>query len=315
MRKKLYLIINLILAVIMLSSATMGAYAVSTNDAKTAVELRNNCTLEIVYSSSEKAFSDCEIKLYHVANITDVKSYELFGNFKKYPVTINGTSSQTEWNEMKTTLNSYISADGIGADYTAKTNSEGKVLFENLTAGMYLVSAVKVKSGETTYSFDSFMVAVPGIDESGNWLYDVSAKPKMQENTPSKKEITYKAVKSWRDGLGKKRPESVSIEIYKDGKLQNTVILNSANNWMYSWKTVDDGSEWFVTEKNVPTDYKVGIQKNGNTFNILNTHNENIISPKTGDTRNPVIYLVLMLASGCAILILGITQRKKQNAN
>lgn len=42
--------------------------------------------------------------------------------------------------------------------------------------------------------------AVPGVDSEGQWVYSVSARPKMSVHTPAKGEVTYKAVKAWRDG-------------------------------------------------------------------------------------------------------------------
>lgn len=314
MKRTAYLIVNLILAAVMVLSGAMGVYAASTTGAKEKVELRGDCTLDVTYSSDGAAFSEQNIKLWHVADITEDAQYTLAGSFKDYSVAVTGTSSQTEWNEMTVTLNSYILADGIAPDYTAETDENGKVSFKNLDAGMYIVGSVRTEKDGKNYVFESFMVAVPGVDENGEWLYNVTAKPKISENTPSKGEVTYKAVKTWKDNA-KGRPDSVKVEICKDGALQRDVTLNSENNWTYLWKTVDDGSVWTVTEKNVPSGYKVGIQKNGDTFNITNSkrmpgQGESV--PKTGDTSNVTLYFLLMALSGVTLVILGIVQRKKR---
>lgn len=312
MKRRTYLIVNLILIAVTVFSGSMGAYAASTTDANEKVELRTDCRLDITYSSSDAAFVGQDIKLWHIADITEDAQYTLAGSFKNYPITVTGTTSQTEWNEMTVTLNSYILADGISPDHIAKTDENGKVSFESLNAGMYLVGSVRTEKYGKHYIFESFMAAVPGVDENGKWLYNVSAKPKMSENTPSKGEVTYKAVKTWKDN-GKNRPDSVSVEIFKDGALQETVALNGENNWMYSWTTVDDGSVWSVTEKNVPDGYKVGIQKNGDTFNVTNAKQyQGGGSSKTGDTTNMTLWFLLMAVSGMALVILSITQRKKR---
>ena len=52
---------------------------------------------------------------------------------------------------MTITLNSYILADGIAADQTAKTDARGKVVFDNLTAGIYLVSSVRTEQDGKYY--------------------------------------------------------------------------------------------------------------------------------------------------------------------
>lgn len=239
----------------------------------------------------------------------------LAGSFRSYPIQVTGTSSQSEWDEMTITLNSYILADGIAADQTAKTDARGKVVFDNLTAGIYLVSSVRTEQDGKYYVFESFLAAVPGVDSEGQWVYSVSARPKMSVHTPAKGEVTYKAVKAWRDG-GQDRPVSVSVEVRRDGQLQQSVTLSAENNWMYTWKAVDDGSVWTVNEVNVPEGYTVGIQRSGDTFSITNTKPETPAGnhPQTGDTTNMTLYVLLMAASGLALLVVGIVLRKKSRA-
>lgn len=137
----------------------------------------------------------------------------------------------------------------------------------------------------------------------------------MSVHTPAKGEVTYKAVKAWRDG-GRGRPVSVSVEVRRDGQLQQPVTLSAENNWMYTWKAVDDGSVWTVNEVNVPAGYTVGIQRSGDTFSITNTKPETPAgnNPKTGDTTNMTLYVLLMAASGLALLVVGIVLRKKSHA-
>ena len=94
------------------------------------------------------------------------------------------------------------------------------------------------------------------------------------------------------------------------------MALSAENNWMYTWKSVDDGSVWTVNETNVPEGYTVGIQRSGDTFSITNTKPAAPAGnhPQTGDTTNTTLYVVLMAASGLALLVLGIVLRKKSRA-
>ena len=218
------------------------------------MQLRSDCTLDVTYSSEGMVFAGQDIKLWHIADITEDAQYALAGRFRSYPIQVTGTSSQSEWDEMTITLNSYILADGIAADHTTKTDARGKVVFDNLTAGIYLGSSVRTEQAGKYYVFESFLAAVPGVDSEGQWVYSVSARPKMSVHTPAKGEVTYKAVKAWRDG-GQDRPVSVSVEVRRDGQLQQAVTLSAENNWMYTWKAVDDGSVWTVNEVNVPESY------------------------------------------------------------
>lgn len=106
------------------------------------------------------------------------------------------------------------------------------------------------------------------------------------------------------------------MEVRRDGQLQQTVTLSAENNWMYTWKAVDDGSVWTVNEVNVPEGYTVGIQRSGDTFSITNTKPETPAGnrPQTGDTTNMTLYVLLMAASGLALLVVGIVLRKKSRA-
>ena len=314
MKKTLYRIANFILIAVMLFSGTVTAHAASTMEAGEQVQLRSDCTLDVTYSSGAAVFAGQDIRLWHIADITENAQYTPAGSFRAYPIAVTGTSSQSEWDAMAITLNAYILADAVAPDRTGKTDANGRVSFRNLTAGLYLVSSVRTEQDGTFYVFESFLAAVPGVDDGGKWVYSVSAKPKMSEHTPSKGDVTYKAVKAWKDS-GKDRPESVGIEIRKDGQLQQTVTLSAGNNWMYTWKAVDDGSVWTVTEANVPAGYTVGIQRSGDTFTITNTKpapTEN--HPQTGDTTNMTLYVALMAASGVLLLALGIALRKKHRA-
>lgn len=105
------------------------------------------------------------------------------------------------------------------------------------TAGIYLVSSVRTEQDGKYYVFESFLAAVPGVDSEGQWVYSVSARPKMSVHTPAKGEVTYKVVKAWRDG-GKDRPVSVCVEIRRDGQLQQSVTLYNGRRLHPELKTV-----------------------------------------------------------------------------
>ena len=60
----------------------------------------------------------------------------------------------------------------------------------------------------------------------------------------------------------------------------------------------------------------MGIQRSGDTFSITNTKPETPAEnhPQTGDTTNMTLYVLLMAASGLAVLVVGIVLRKKSRA-
>ncbi len=314
MKRGMYILLNLLLAASMLVSAALCVFAISTTDAVNDVNTDAICSLSVSYTTGEMAFENQTVRLYHIADIKADLSYELSGGFACYPVSISGTKSKAEWKEMTSTLSSYILADGIKADTERLTDEGGNVSFTGLVPGMYLVGSVRVESDGKAYLFDAFMAAVPGLDENGIWVYDVSAKPKMAElEPPSDNDIEYIVIKTWKDeGNREKRPSEVTVEIFKNGISAESVILNSANNWMYSFKAADDGGVWSVAERNVPEGYRVGIQQNGNTFCVTNAYLSDDRAPQTGDNFDILPYLIIMLVSGILLIILGIAGRKKR---
>lgn len=111
MKRISYRIANFILIAALLLSGAVTAHAASTTEASEKVQLRSDCTLDVAYSSEGMVFAGQDIKLWHIADITEDAQYALAGSFRSYPIQVTGTSSQSEWDEMTITLNSYILAD------------------------------------------------------------------------------------------------------------------------------------------------------------------------------------------------------------
>ena len=61
-------------------------------------------------------------------------------------------------------------------------------------------------------------------------------------------------------------------------------------------------------------DYRVGLQKNGSTFQITNTHASEEIPPETGDTFRGFPYAALMLVSGAMLIVLGLIGKRRSHA-
>ncbi len=270
MKTKICLRFSLLFAALMMFTGVICSRTAPTAQAAEAAKH----SLTVTYSSAEEIFEGQDIKLWRIADVSAEWECTLAEKFKKYPVTVSVRASKAERKAMITTLIAYISADNIAPDHTLTTDENGTAKFTNLDTGMYLVGSLRIKNGSEMLEFESFTVVFPGVDEDGNILRDVSAKPKASRTEITGDEITYKVVKTWRDaGNSKKRPDSVVVEIYKDGVLQDkgTVELNSSNDWSCSWTVEDDGSVWEVIEKDVPSGYKVEVQKAGTTFTVINT--------------------------------------------
>jgi hypothetical protein len=295
--------------------------AASTTDAVEPISIDQDCSLTLSYTCDGTAFQDVAVKLYKVAEVSADFQYTLTNSFSSTSLSLNGVQSSDEWNTIRCTLETYISADGILPDTEGKTNSSGAVCFEGLKPGLYLAVAGHLKQEDLECYFDSALVAVPSLDSNGLWQYEVSVASKGEIIPPieADEEIQFKVVKLWKGDEGQKsRPGSIEVEIFRDGTLYEKAYLTKDNNWSYSWSVKDDGANWSVMERNVPSGYTMTVQKRERSFVITNTFipknpNGSSNAPQTGDTSNIMVFVILMILSGSMLIILGITG--KRNAN
>ena len=130
-------------------------------------------------------------------------------------------------------------------------------------------------------------------------------------------------MKLWKDsGHTENRPEGITVDIFRNGILHDTQVLNDSNNWVYAWQDADGKGVWTVAEKDVPESYSVVVAKKENIFNIVNTYDpphdddddkpEPPPPPPTGDTPIPMRYFMIMCISGLAMVVLGISIGRKK---
>lgn len=297
----------------LLLAAILFAVLLSPFPAHAATLLDPNAEAELTlhYQKDGTAFSDLQIGIYRVAQVVPEGSFELIEPFASYPVNIHGITAQEQWNHVAQTLCSYIVADGVKPDREERTKEDGTVCFSDLKTGLYFVREAVAQNSKGTYVFNQFMIYLPTPQTDGSYQYDVEAKPKCTDFVPN---TQYTVTKLWQDS-GKKnlRPKAVTVDIYQDGALKETQILSAANNWSYTWQVSgEDHSKWTVTERDVPEDYKVTVQQNGNTFSIINTRPTKPDTPQTGDTFAPLPLILTMCLAGLLLLILGLYGRRHQ---
>ena len=69
---------------------------------------------------------------------------------------------------------------------------------------------------------------------------------------------------------------------------------------------------WTVIEKNIPSEYILTIEEREHTFVLTNTFEEEepVPPPSTGDTSNIMFYIVMMIFSGCLLIITGVLWKR-----
>lgn len=268
-------------------------------------------SLTLHYQKDGKSFEDLKVSIYRVAEAFSNGTFKLIAPFSSYPVNIYHVTSQEQWKNITSTLSAYIVADQVAPDREEQTDAQGIASFAGLKTGLYLVSEVVAENSDGTYVFNQFMVYLPTPQPDGTYDYTIEANPKCIQFVPK---THYTVTKLWQDaGNQSARPKEVTVDIYKDGVLQETQILSAGNNWSYTWYvSVEDPGKWTVTERSVAEPYKVTIQENGSSFSIINTCQTQPKPPQTGDSFAPLPWILAMCISGVLLLILGIYGRRRK---
>ena len=282
--------------------------------AATPLDPAADASLTLYYQKEEQVFSNLQISIYRVAEAFPDGTFELIEPFASFPVNIHNITVQEQWKNTAVTLSSYIVANQLAPHRVEKTDETGTVVFEHLETGLYLVREVVAESNIGTYVFNQFMVYLPTPQADGSFDYTIEAKPKCVNYVPK---TEYRVTKLWQDaGHQADRPNQIIVDIYKNGALQDSQILNAGNNWSYVWYvSEEDHSEWTVAERAVSDHYTVTVQHSGSSFSIINTHEANLDipdAPQTGDTTNPLPWVFTMCFSGIMLII--IYGKRKDNA-
>lgn len=303
MRNFLFRVLTILLLVLTLlqPASVLAAETIDTN---------RSCSLELQYSKEGISFPDLSIRIYRVAELDRYRNHSLLPTYDAIPVKLNGIQSQKEWRDAADTMVSYIIANQMAPDHTAATNSGGIAKFSNLKTGLYLIQGVVAENNTGVYQFENFFVYLPTPQSDGSQKYDMVAKPKCTSFQPK---YDYQVTKLWKDqGIKNQRPKQVTVDILKNGTLQESVILSAENNWTYAWKTLDGNSTWTVVEKDVPASYKVTIATSGSSFSITNYRSAPAgAPPKTGDSFALRPWLTVMILSGFLLIACGILQKRR----
>ena len=134
--------------------------------------------------------------------------------------------------------------------------------------------------GDRMYIPQPVMLCLP-VSHQGTWIYDVTANAKYDEiPAGSGDEVSQlRVVKIWEDPEGEEHPAEITVQLLKDGKLWDSVVLSKDNNWRYTWTGLDQTALWQVAELEVPEGYTVTITREGDTFLVTNTCQEIDIPP------------------------------------
>lgn len=285
------------------------------------IDLSRDVHLTIHFTHEGQPLPGAELQIYKVADISERGEFSFLEEFAAYPLQFNELEGN-DWAAIANTFNSYIKMDNIQPTDTGITDGTGTVIFPRvrkpMEPGLYLITGNTLTYNDVCYTPVPSLVALPNREgDSHQWDYNVTVNMKYTFRTaPS----DCRVIKVWKDdGNENKRPDSVEVNLLKDGKVEDTVTLSRDNNWSYTWIGLARENSWTVAEKTVDgytvsiTQEQIAAEKNSpmhTVFNVTNTYTGNEADsklPQTGSLWWPV---PVMLITGLLLIIAGVMRMK-----
>ena len=206
---------------------------------------------------------------------------------------------------------------------TATTDANGKLAFGFKSEGSFYLKETKAPSGyvlsdkvvELTVSTKSYavekvenedktitMTIVPVLElkVKGAELLSGSTSMFVLKNDPETY-IDITVNKVWvNDKESGKRPETITVTLYKDGEKYDSKTLSAKTNWSCTWKDLPSQYKWTVDESSLPGGYTKKITQKDNTFTITNTYSTIV---GTGDNSAPILWALLAMTTAAGAVL------------
>ena len=230
-------------------------------------------TLELWCVKDQDIVDGMHWQIYRVGH-RDKNDYVFEDRFANYKPTLGDrTKPMLEWDAETVsgaaeTLRVYAITEELPNRGEGNTDEFGKLQFGGLEDGLYLVVGEILKKGTKTYIPSAIFFEMNGQEQA-----HLNAFPKIILETLDKQTADYSVRKVWANDKNQPPDESTYIvsELYRDGKLRETVRLDNSNNWTYEWSD-EAGHEWLVKEKEIPKNYSVVYRGNHTQYVIVNTY-------------------------------------------
>lgn len=239
--------------------------------------LRNSLLLHYYAINEAMPLADATFYLYRVAEPDAQGGYALTEEFTKYQVDI----SKLDWNEagrlteLAITLSAYALRDRVPDLETGITDVNGNLMFHDLEDGLYLISGnvldINVDGRECSFVPQPLLLPLPYPDSDGTVISDMEVDVKYNRFFTSSitDQVDLTARKVWIGG--ENHPDSIIVQLMRNGIVVETVELNEDNQWQYTWEGMESGYGWMALEEEIPKDYTVSIHQEDEVFTITNT--------------------------------------------
>lgn len=236
-------------------------------------EAEQTHTLRMKFITESGPVINSTFKAYYAMSLDGV----LTEDFEELSIEIGDLTDSENVNRLAFTLASYT-ASGVGMPVAqGVTNGLGYVDFENLPEGIYLVTGSSGTIGDFVYTPKPALITITSDSED---LIEAGVKYTVVAGSA---EIAYAVEKVWAVQEGVDCPQSVTVQLFRNGELYDEVVLNAENNWFHRWEDLSSDYDWYVIEKDIPSDYSVSITLDSSIFTI---ENKSTTPPGSSDTSS-----------------------------
>ena len=151
------------------------------------IEVGVDVSLKIEYHHDGTKIEGATFDIYKVAEITEDVEFLKTEEFEDCEETLENLE-EADWSEAAKKYADFAESDeAIEPFSSGKTDSEGIVSFPNgeeeMTTGLYLVVGQECEIDGVVYKCDPFFICLPNPDPDGEWIYDLTATPKVTTDT------------------------------------------------------------------------------------------------------------------------------------
>ncbi len=246
-------------------------------------------TLTLWCANDDDKVEGMHWRIYRIGHRT-ANDYVFEGDFAGYRATLGDKSKpMLDWSTETVAaageaLKRKAIADGIPFSSEGDTDAQGSLSFSGLEKGLYLVCGDVLEKDDVTYIPSALFFEMTGEDAAV-----LNAYPKIILRKKTSGGSHYSVRKVWQNEEDQAWNEntSVTVEIYRDNVKFDETVLNSGNNWTYSWDDRED-HDWFVYERYIPDSYTVAYLNNQTQFLIVNTFDDELGPPVITTTSTTV---------------------------
>lgn len=228
----------------------------------------NGKSMTLTCVKDGNALEGMKWKLYRIGERKDGE-FVLTGEFSGFPVDLKDMSVRNIMAAAQT-LEGFTIQKNTHVLANQKTGKDGTVTFTGLSNGLYLAIGKKMRQGVFTYEPSPLLLEIN--DESTGFNFD--AYPKIVKATLASEATSHTVKKVWLDFNDnyEARPIDITVDLYRDEELFDTVVLSEANNWEHKWVSLDAQYDWRVVERTIPVDYQVRVEYNETQYLVCNRH-------------------------------------------